>query len=382
MTTGLTGFAGQWGPSGVDADAARQIPLNALDAPFAAPAQTTINGLALKIGRTIIEETKIFQNPLEGLIVRDALPFGVAVETAAFQTGPPNKLVTSCIPQGNAPAVSQLSYGNWGYNVEISVYDREINRAVIDAETAGAYYGQKMRTPLKTIAANRWQAWREMLGNVKLGAAAPARSITSSTVSDGSGTSVTYAVNPTTPWIDGAAKPRQVKYSGVTLPQAVDGTVTATPTASDVEGLEHVIEDLVAEWAYETPDFNLLGIDNFTTGKPALIMESKVVGALDHSIYTSANRPIPSTTFRQYISQFVDLYTTNSFVAPAGAPDTSSTHIAAYLLEPGIFREYVMFENVEPYRCVGHRSDNYSYQGEAALSAWKGYNAAVIMAND
>ena len=111
-----------------------------------------INGLIPKIGKVLIRETRIMDNPLDRIFRKTALPFGVGWEDAEFSEGATNKKNNGrCVPIGNPTMEAQLNLINLAWSIDVSVKDREINQATMTPEEVGQYVAQKLRTPRKKI---------------------------------------------------------------------------------------------------------------------------------------------------------------------------------------------------------------------------------------
>ena len=148
-------FAGQLVEEGI----ANNVPMDPLEQ-GQETAVTTICGLMPKISRVFIEETKVFDSPFNGIITRIDDPYGAGIEIAGFETGAVNKKRDgTCMPSGSVDVASQVAYTNFAYNVEINVNDREVNKSVLTADQASNYVAQKLKTPMKTIAMEKYLAW-------------------------------------------------------------------------------------------------------------------------------------------------------------------------------------------------------------------------------
>ena len=111
---------------------------------------TMFGGLVPKIAKTLIRETRIRANPLDPYFKKSALPYGVGFEEFQFTEGAINKKNDGrCFPFGNVPGDSQLNLVNFAWSYDINIYDREINKAILSPEEAGAFSAQKMRTMYK-----------------------------------------------------------------------------------------------------------------------------------------------------------------------------------------------------------------------------------------
>lgn len=352
-------FAGQLVQDGVGVNA----PVTSLEEGGTAPAGVTINGLMPKISRVFIEETKIFNDPFGAVVRKVDDPYGVGVETAGFASGAANKLRDgTCVPSGTVALASQVNYINWAYNVEVRVYDREVNKGVMSAEEAGKYIAEKLKTPLKTNAQNHYRSWLQLLSDVVDGT----RDIASTSKSDGTGVVVDY--QPTA--IVGYAG--MVEDSGLIIPAPVEGSLS---TISDADALSFVkkLEGIAADMKYESDTFNRLGIDTFITGKPLLFAETKTLNAIDHAWSTAAaNKAVPTVGARAYIGQFADIVEIDKFPAIPTQETYTTQRLGAVLIDRDAFREVVKYADVESQRCTNERATGYNYQGESIMVIWAG----------
>lgn len=361
-------FAGQLVKNGID----KNMPVNNLEEPENRATQL-VNGLAMKIGRTLIEETRIFDTALTHIITQTGMEFGVSVEIAEFTKGAVNKKRgTNCIPNGTVDMASMVLTNNFSYNVPITIYDREVNMAVLDAETAGRYVAQKLRTPLKTIYMERYRATLQLISDVVNGS----RNITSTDRSDGTGDAVTY--NPTN--IIGYAG--KVDTPDIDIPAPTIGTLTSITEEDAIKFVTH-IEGIATDMREETDQFNTLGIDTFLLDKPYLIIEAKTLNALNNAWMISGGfKGIPTRTAREYLERYADI-----IEIPGAFPDipTNETYtnkrLGAVLLDRYALREYVQWNDVESMRCIEKRSTNYSYQGSSILGIYRGAPSYAMLVN-
>ena len=152
-----------------------------------------INGLIPKIGEVIIHDTMVYESPLLTIFNRREDPFGVATEHAAFLAGAANKLNDGrCVPTGNVAMADQLTAANLAWNIPLSVFDREVNGALLSNDAIARYVAEKMRTMQKSINDLQFTAAKVLLSDCVPGS----RTITGNTSSDGTGTSVSYATTP------------------------------------------------------------------------------------------------------------------------------------------------------------------------------------------
>lgn len=331
-----------------------------------------IGGLVPKISRVIVRETRVKEGNLNKYFKKISLPYGVGFEDAQFMNGATNKKVDGrCIPYGNVPATSQMNLVNLAWNFEVSVYDREINKAVLSPEEASQYVGQKMRAMEKGYTAMRRNAEIQLISDVIDGT----RSITSTDQSDGQGTTVTYS-----PTITGYAG--QVENSGIVLDELTQGTVPAFASASDALDVVKKLENAAAEMQEEGTAYSALGISTFTLDRPLLIMETRTLNALDNAWSMDGTyQGIPTRTAREFMGRFADLVEIPKFAELPTNANYTGKRLGAVLLDRDSLTEAIQWADTEAQRCVKLRSTNYSMAGASALSVYRG-NPAYAMTFD
>ncbi|MDO4842630.1 MAG: hypothetical protein Q3982_08160 [Phoenicibacter congonensis] len=345
-----------------------------------------INGLLPKVARTIIHETRVFRDPLARIFNTLEDPLGVATEHAAFATGAVNKLNDGvCVPRGTVNMVSQLTASNFAWNIPLSIYDREIAGGAMDNATVESYVANKMKTIDKTIANLSYQAEKIIISDVVPGK----RSVTSKTASDDTGTAVTYTTTPEG-YAGAVDKMSEWQVSDVTAKGSVTITDKASTGASDMsvvlEMLQH-LKDVAADFeSSELTSYNKLGVATHSTEKPYLIMEKKVLNALDNTIAntTTSNgygySGFPTTTAREYIAPFADLVEIDAFAelptydktTYPSSTDYTGHRLGAVMLDKEAAWRIRKFANIEGERCSGQRMYGYSARGEEDLAIWHG----------
>lgn len=330
----------------------------------------SINGLVPKISNVIIHETKVFNNPLDALFTKygDA-QYGCAVEQAAFEAGAPNeKNDGRCVPRGSVDMAHQLDIINWAYDINIDVKDREINKAVMNAEQAGSYIANKMKTPMKTLSMMKYKAEVQLLSDVIDGT----RNITSSESSDGTGATVSYQ-----PTIKGYAG--VVEDSGITLAAVAEQATPAFASTSDVINAIQSLETAASDMMFESPNYNKLGISNFVQGRPVLVAEKKVLNAMDNAIMDDANQRLPTRTAREFIGRFADITEIDAFAALPTNSSYANKRLGFVLMDREVPSEHVVYADMESQRCAKQRLTGYNYQGESILALWKGADSYALL---
>jgi len=362
----FSNFAGQLIADGI----ASTVPMNNLDEAQVVPAIDAINGLSVKIGKVIIDNTQVFGDPFGSVVTKMADRFGAGVEMARFKTGAVNKIRgASCIPAGTVSMESQIAYTNFAYNIELSIGDREVDKAMLNAEDAGRYAAEKLRTAPKTVAQMHYAAWKELLVDVVDGT----KTIASTDRSDGTGNVVNYVTGT----ISGYAG--YVDDTNLVIPAPVTGTLT-TITGSEAVDFVMRLEGAAADMKVESGSMNLLGVEAFVEGKPLLFAEIKTLNALDRAWAVEADyKGLPTVNARDYLKRFCDIVEIDKFPdMPVNAAYTGK-RVGAVLIDRDALLEIVKYEDVESMRCVNGRSNNYSFQGESIMVIKKYCNSYAML---
>lgn len=354
---------------------------------------SAINGLIPKVGRVIVHDTMVYEAGIMDIFKRMDSPFGVAAEHAIFNTGAANKLNPGmCVGRGTVQMSSQLTASNLAWNVPLSIYDREINGAVMSETEVNAYVAQKMRTMQKTINELQFNAAKVMLSDAVPGK----RTVSSYSASDGTGSAVTMTSTP-----DGYAGKVNLD-TAFTIPEIARGSQPALAVSSGYSSVMEAVlaylqtlEGAASDMRYPGSDYNALGVDTFSGDRPWLIMETKVLNQFDNEIAnaTTSNgygySGFPTKTAREYIARFADLREIDSFAAlPAydsttfpTSTDYSGDRLTAVLLDKDAPWLITKFNNVEGQRCSADRMFGYSARGEQDMAIFKGVNS-FVMIND
>ena len=327
-----------------------------------------------KIAKTLIRETRIRANPIDVHFKKSSLPFGVGFEEFQFTEGAMNKKNDGrCFPFGNVPGDSQLNLLNFAWSYDINIYDREINKAVLTPEEAGSFSAQKMRTMYKGYASQKYSAELQLLSDVIDGT----RSVSSTTQSDGQGTSVTY--NPT---ITGYAG--EVEDSQIVLTPLVQGTIPTFASAQDALDLVKALQNAVTEMYEEDTTYSKMGISTFLLSKPLVFMESKTLNAIDNAwAMDGTYKGIPTKTAREFIGSFGQLVEIpgQGFASLPTNANYTNKRLFAVAIDRDSLSENVLWENVEGQRCSKQRSTNYNYAGASTLSIYRGNPAYALLVN-
>lgn len=329
-----------------------------------------VQGLLPKISKIIVHETRIQDGNLDAYFKKGAMPYGAGLEHIGFMDGAANaKSSGRCVPFGNATAAGQLDVINLAWSLNISVWDREISQNVFSAAEVGDYVAQKLRTPYKTLAGLKRNAEIQLVSDVIDGT----RSVTSTESSDGTGNSVTYAPN-----IKGYAG--EIEDTDIVMPALVQGTLPAFANASDALSLCKTLQDHAAQMREEGTAYSKLGMNTFCLDAPLLIMETRVLNAMDNAwALDGAAKQIPTKTAREYLRTFAEIVEIPAFAElPANASYTNK-RLGAVLIDRDSLSEQIAWDNIESQRCVEQRMTGYNLGGASALGVYRGNPACGVL---
>lgn len=329
-----------------------------------------IKGLIPKISKVIIRETRVEDNPLDQYFRKSRLPYGVGFEDFQFAEGAVNKKNDgTCVPYGNPDGIAQLNLINLAWSFDVSIYDREIDKAVLGPDEVGQYVAQKMRTMRKGYVSLKKNAMLQLLSDVIDGT----RSIASTDQSDGNGNSVTYAPN-----ITGYAG--QILDDSIVLPALTSGTVPAFASASDALTVAKTLQDAAAEMMTESSAWNKRGIETFCLERPLLIMETRTLNAIDNAwAMDGSDKKIPTRTFREFARTFSEVVEVPKF---ADLPTNSSytdKRLGAVLIDRDSLSEAIVWEDTESQRCAKSRMTGFNLGGASTLAIYRGNPAAAYL---
>ena len=329
-----------------------------------------VQGLLPKISKIIVHETRIKEGSLDRYFKKGSLPYGAGLEHIGFMDGALNAKQTGrCVPFGNVQAAGQLDVINLAWSLNISVWDREISQNILSAEELGDYVAQKLRTPYKTLAALKRTAEIQLISDVIDGT----RSVSSTDQSDGNGNSVTYAPN-----IAGYAG--QIEDTGIVMPALVQGTLPTFAQASDALDLCKTLQDRAAEMMEEGTAYSAMGINTFCLEQPLLIMETRVLNAMDNAwALDGAAKQIPTRTAREYLRQFAEIVEIPEFAELPTNANYTDKRLGAVLIDRDSLSEQIAWDNVESQRCVEQRMTGYNLGGASALTVYRGNPACGVL---
>ena len=329
-----------------------------------------VQGLLPKISKIIVHETRIKEGNLDAYFKKGAIPYGAGIEHIGFMDGAANaKLSGRCVPYGNAAAAGQLDVINLAWSLNISVWDREISQNVFSAAEVGDYVAQKLRTPYKTLAGLKRNAEIQLVSDVIDGT----RSVSSTESSDGTGSSVTYSPN-----IKGYAG--KIADTGIVMPALVQGTMPAFANASDALSLCKTLQDHAAQMREEGTAYSKLGMNTFCLDAPLLIMETRVLNAMDNAwALDGAAKQIPTKTAREYLRGFAEIVEIPAFAELPSNASYTNKRLGAVLIDRDSLSEQIAWDNVESLRCAEQRMTGYNLGGASALGVYRGNPACGVL---
>lgn len=367
--SGFDKFAGQETASGVRPNE----PLMAFEEEATATKlanMRSIQGLLPKISKIIVHETRIKEGGLDAYFKKGAMPYGAGIEHIGFMDGAMNaKQSGRCVPYGSATAVGQLDVINLAWSLNVCVWDREVSQNVMSAVEVGEYVAQKLRTPYKTLAGLKRSAEIQLVSDVIDGT----RSVSSHESSDGTGNSVTYA-----PTIKGYAG--QIADTGIVMPALVQGSLPAFADASDALSLCKTLQDHAAQMREEGTAYSKLGISTFCLEDPLLIMETRVLNAMDNAwALDGGAKQVPTRTAREYLRTFAEIVEVPAFAELPTNASYDGKRLGAVLLDRDSLSEQIAWDNIENQRCVERRMTGYNLGGASALGVYRGNPACGVL---
>ena len=329
-----------------------------------------VEGLMAKFTDVWIRDLKIYGNPLDPYITKRSARFGVGTEIAEWVTGVKNaKSAGECFPRAGSTLATQYALINYAHNLNVSIYDKEVDKAVMTDEEASAYAETKMRLPLKTIASMKYRLWKQLLSDPIDGT----RSITSSTASDGTGTEVTYA-----PTIAGYAG--VVDDSEIVLPALEVGERAELASGEDALEIYMRLKAARSDMIYEGSDYNKLGVDTFISGAPLLVMETKVLDEMDNAFAVEGGyKGVPSRSARESLGTLAEIVEIDSFADLPTNANYVDKRLAAVMLDREALIETVYTMRTATYRCEPEYYSGRNYNGESALTIYRGANSFALL---
>ena len=199
------------------------------------------------------------------------------------------------------------------------------------------------------------------------------RSVSSTESSDGTGNSVTYAPN-----IKGYAG--QIEDTGIVMPALVQGTLPAFAQSADALTLCKTLQDRAAEMMEESTAYSKMGINTFCLDQPLLIMETRVLNAMDNAwALDGAAKQIPTRTAREYLRTFADIVEIPAFAELPTNASYTNKRLGAVLIDRDSLGEQIQFDDVESQRCVEQRMTGFNVAGQSMLTVYRGNPACGVL---
>lgn len=368
QTSDFNKYAGQLIASGI----ATNMPLVNLEEGTKAANIAAMGGLSAKIKDVFIRDTRVFNNPLDKYWTKWYQRFGAGMEQAMLSPGIDRKVnSTACMPWGSADVSSQTNYVNFAYNCPITIYDHEVDGAVMDEGMLGAYTAAKLKTPLARIAQMKYRSEIQLISDVVDGT----RSIASNSASDDSGASVTYS-----PTVTGYAG--VISSPDVVVPTVNRGTLVTAPDPADILDIAQTLQGYAADFDIPSTDGNKLGAETFSTDRPLCIMETKTLNAFDAAFVNAdaaANTSVYGYSFRGFIDTFAERVEIDSFATLPTNTSYTNKRLGAVLIDRDSLIENVKWNDVESFRCTENRATGFSYQGASVLSIANMLNSCAML---
>lgn len=359
--------AGAW----TDPAPAPAIALEGVSDPTVLANLQRLHGLMQKVAEVVIHEPAVFESPLESMIRKYGTPYGVGIEQMGFLTGAPNKRNDGrCIAHGDVDGASQINLINFAHNIELSIYDREVNRAVLNEQQAGSYIGAKMRLPLKTMAQMKYRSTVQLLSDIVDGT----RSVVGyQNSNEPDSAQQTYSVTV-------AGYAGDVEAMDAVVPAVTEGDLVSFADPSDATDIIKTLQGVARDFKFESDSYNKLGIQTFVSGRPTVIMEAKTLDAMDNVLaLDGTDKRIPTRDAREYIRTFADIREIDAFAAlPTNSSYTNQRIMAVMCDADDFLFEGIQENSVEGQRCSNQRSVGYSYRYASTLGIWKGSNSYAM----
>jgi hypothetical protein len=356
------------------------IPLSALEEGMTVEkflALPAIDGAICKIGYQEFLTAPAFTNPLEEYISKATMEYGAGGETVWTLDGTPNKAYAGrCIPKENVVGVSQIDATNFAVNTEVTIKDMEMRLASLGANEFGSWVASKMAMMAKRVASVKYASWIQKISDVVDGTRSIASTSKSGAVAGGDVVNVTYA-------------PNIIGYAGgiIDTAKVIPDVVpkVAQPIINATDGLDIIyqVEQAIDDMNFESTEYNPMGVNNFLTSRPILVMEAKVVGAIDRGLKAqpATNGNIVLKTVREQIADAgATLCEIDSFASLPTNAAYANHRLGAVLLDQRALWEIVQTPiSVESIRCPTDRSTNYNMQGVSILKIQRGYPSAAFL---
>ena len=330
----------------------------------------SVHGLVQKIGKTYFHNTTVYDSPLKRLFKESSMPFGVGVEQVQIKEGAINKKTDgACMPRGAFDFASQIDLLDFAFNHTVSIPEHAFDTAVLNEAEKESAVSNIVQSLYKGYATNKHLAYTQLISDVVDGV----RDIDSTTNSYGTGTAVQYE-----PDIEGYAG--RVEETNIVLPELELGIKPEFAAGSDAIDFIENLRNAAAEMKQESTVYNKLGINTFINGKPELVIEEKVINALDKAVTTDgASKRYPSMTTRQILNEFADVIEIPNFASLPTNAEYDDSRLAQVLIEKEAGHEFVQYGDLRTFDCVAEREIGYSLRGASTISIWKGAPSYALL---
>ena len=352
-----------------------------------------VDGLLSQLTGVIVNPTTVYKNPVTDLFIKSAAEYGMAYEETGYGMGAPDKRSDgTCRQIGNVSLPDPVFHvKNYASHQVLEIFDKEFKQQVFTAEQLATLVANKIRTIAKTEANKLGQAETVILSDVCDGT----KNVTSYINSNDPSSTAVYYPEDGASAAAGAVKgyAGDIQTAGISNGVADTG-VGSVPsfTTADAVALLKQIKMTARDMSIPSTDFNLAQREIHLEGKPNLVIEKKVMDALNYALMDGDQHKLGgysdgATAFLQdaveikMIDTFGDLPANSALTVSNSetAIDTADYRLGAILADPGLYREVTYMENMETERCMGRRSRIYDFQSEKAIFASTFLPSAAIL---
>ena len=141
------------------------------------------------------------------------------------------------------------------------------------------------------------------------------------------------------------------------------------------------IQNACTEMREEGTYYSALGINTFCLQKPNLVIEEKVLNAIDKAwALDGTAKQIPTRTASEFLSTFCDIV---SFPGSFSDLPTNSSYtdkrLACVLLDKDSCTEMIAWSDAESQRCAKERLTGWNIGGASAMGIYRGNPACAFI---
>ena len=341
-----------------------------------------VDELMAQLTGIIINPTQVYANPVTDLFIKSSADLGYGFEETGYVGGgaPDKKSDGTCKQIGNVKLADPVFHAkNWSGHAVLEIFDKEFKTQVFTPEQVATLVANKLRMIAKTEATKLAMAETQIMSAIVPGK----RNITSYENSEDPLSTAAYYPEGGAAAADGNVK----GYVGDVQLADISGTVGGVGvgsmpafTTADAVALLKQIKATARDMAIPSTDFNQAGREIFVEGKPSLIIEKKVLDALNYACADGDQHKLFAYTkgASEFLSDAVEIKEIDSFGAmPSNAAlavgsttiDTDDYSIGCILSDRSVYREVTYLESMESERCMGRRSTIYDFVSEKAIFA-------------